>query len=117
MRAQEPLSLIMIDIDYLLTACNDGLDNDGDSLIDYPADPCCRTSLADIDEYNAPLAQCADGIDNDGDLLVDLADLGCSSATDNDETDVATSVHVGSLTGPGIRGRQAGRRCNGRDCG
>lgn len=31
-------------------------------------------------------AQCADGIDNDSDGLIDLADPGCSSASDNDET-------------------------------
>jgi hypothetical protein len=34
-----------------------------------------------------PPAQCADGLDNDADKLVDYpADPGCSSATDNDET-------------------------------
>jgi hypothetical protein len=34
-------------------ACADGLDNDGDGLIDYPADPGC-TSASDNDETNAP---------------------------------------------------------------
>ncbi len=34
-------------------ACGDGLDNDGDGLIDYPADPGC-TSTSDTDEFNAP---------------------------------------------------------------
>jgi hypothetical protein len=34
-------------------ACNDGLDNDGDSLIDYPADPGC-VSKGDNDEFNQP---------------------------------------------------------------
>lgn len=34
-----------------------------------------------------PVTQCSDGIDNDGDGKVDLADPGCSSASDNDETD------------------------------
>lgn len=32
-------------------ACSDGFDNDGDGLIDYPADPGCA-SAADNDEYN-----------------------------------------------------------------
>lgn len=32
-------------------------------------------------------AQCADGVDNDGDGLTDLADPGCSSSIDDDETD------------------------------
>ena len=34
-----------------------------------------------------PSAACADGLDNDGDGKIDLNDLGCSSLTDNDETD------------------------------
>ncbi|MBI4393846.1 MAG: S8 family serine peptidase [Euryarchaeota archaeon] len=34
-------------------ACGDGLDNDGDGLTDYPADPGC-TSTSDTDEFNAP---------------------------------------------------------------
>ncbi|MFA5862037.1 MAG: S8 family serine peptidase [Candidatus Thermoplasmatota archaeon] len=39
-------------------ACSDGIDNDGDGLTDYPADPGC-TSTADTDEYNA--ASCSGG--------------------------------------------------------
>ncbi|HET8575306.1 MAG TPA: fibronectin type III domain-containing protein [Candidatus Paceibacterota bacterium] len=35
-------------------ACSDHTDNDGDGLIDYPADPGC-TSATDTDEYNAPV--------------------------------------------------------------
>jgi len=41
-------------------ACKDGKDNDGDRLIDYPADPGC-SSAEDRDEYNAPAAYCGDG--------------------------------------------------------
>ncbi len=33
--------------------CNDTIDNDGDSLVDYPADTGCE-STTDTDEYNAP---------------------------------------------------------------
>ena len=33
--------------------CNDGIDNDGDGMIDYPDDPGCDSSTDD-DEYNAP---------------------------------------------------------------
>ena len=36
-----------------LPACEDGLDNDGDGLADYPADPGCA-GLGDTDEANAP---------------------------------------------------------------
>jgi hypothetical protein len=64
--------------------CKDTLDNDGDTLIDFPADPDC-TSLNDNSE--AVLSQCSDTLDNDGDTLIDFpADPGCSDANDNDET-------------------------------
>jgi hypothetical protein len=43
----------------------------------FPADGGGRT----------PSAACADGLDNDTDGKIDLNDLGCSSSTDNDETD------------------------------
>jgi streptogramin lyase len=60
------------------TACNDGIDNDGDGKIDWPDDPEC-TSKADRSET----PDCSDGIDNDGDGLVDYpADPKCSSPTD-----------------------------------
>ena len=62
--------------------CEDGEDNDGDGLIDFPADPSCESGR---DNSEAPL--CADGTDNDGDGAVDLADPGCASASDDDETD------------------------------
>jgi hypothetical protein len=42
-----------------------------------------------------PAAQCADGIDNDGDTFVDMADPGCSSTTDNDETNAAPPPPTG----------------------
>jgi hypothetical protein len=71
--------------------CSDGIDNDGDGLIDYPADPGCTDAL-DNDETNGPLAppppkpQCSDGIDNDGDGRIDYpADHQCTSLSDNDE--------------------------------
>jgi hypothetical protein len=35
--------------------------------------------------------QCNDNIDNDGDGRIDLADSGCSSSTDNDETNAAAT--------------------------
>ena len=65
--------------------CNDGIDNDGDTLIDYPADPGC-SSASDTDETDPPITQCNDGIDNDGDGYVDYpADIGCIDSSDNDE--------------------------------
>ncbi len=68
-------------------ACADGLDNDGDGKIDYPTDPGCSSAM-DIDEYDViidPVYACSDSLDNDSDGKIDLADLGCSSSTDNDE--------------------------------
>jgi lysophospholipase L1-like esterase len=41
-------------------ACADGLDNDGDGLIDHPADPGCRYATSAFEGR-----QCQDGIDND----------------------------------------------------
>ena len=69
------------------TQCSDGVDNDGDGLIDL-ADPGC-TDANDNDETGGPpppTTQCSDGVDNDGDGLIDLADPGCASSSDNDES-------------------------------
>jgi hypothetical protein len=67
------------------TACNDGIDNDGDGLTDFGADPGCA-SLRDDDESGP--AACNDGDDNDGDGLSDLDDPGCEDANDVSETDI-----------------------------
>lgn len=74
--------------------CNDGIDNDGDGLIDYPSDPGC-TSATDNSEVNIIATyQCNDGVDNDGDGLVDFPqDPGCSSATDNNEFNLPPTVY------------------------
>lgn len=50
-----------------MPACQDGLDNDYDNVIDA-ADRDCRESTP---------ARCLDGLDNDNDGLVDTADLDC----------------------------------------
>ncbi len=65
--------------------CSDGIDNDGDGVIDFPADPGCD-SPEDDDERN----ECVDGVDNDGDGLIDFgSDPGCESPQDDDERDGA----------------------------
>ena len=71
---------------HILGACNDTIDNDGDSLIDL-ADPAC---MGDPGRHNEN-TECADGIDNDGDGNVDLADSHCVNAGDNRERNVQTS--------------------------
>jgi hypothetical protein len=60
--------------------CGDGLDDDGDGLIDFPADPGC----AGPRWIEAP--QCDDGLDNDGDGGVDW-DGGPGGEPDADCTD------------------------------
>ena len=66
-------------------ACDDDLDNDGDGLVDFPADPGCG-SARDGDEYNDLIdPECADGVDNDRDGDTDEEDSGCSSSVDQDE--------------------------------
>ncbi len=57
-------------------ACSNGIDDDGDGLVDHPADPGC-SDAGDDSEHAATLI-CDDGLDNDGDGLVDFpADVGC----------------------------------------
>ncbi len=62
--------------------CSDGLDNDGDGTIDFPADLGC-SSAADGSEVSVA---CSDGIDNDGDGRIDFPDdPECSSVDDTTE--------------------------------
>jgi len=58
-------------------ACNDGIDNDGDGLMDV-ADPGCPTPSSNIEN-----TQCNDGFDNDADALTDLADPHWSDPSSN----------------------------------
>jgi len=61
--------------------CDDGLDDDGDGLIDYPADPGCDNALDD-DEQSAALI-CDNGIDDDMDGFIDFPeDDGCDDLLD-----------------------------------
>lgn len=76
-------------VTIIIPECSDSADNDGDGLIDFPADPGCG-GASDDDETNEVFA-CNDSTDNDGDGLIDFpADPGCDSATDNNETDVSS---------------------------
>jgi len=64
--------------------CSDGLDDDGDGLTDFPADPGC--SAADDDDERDAALVCDNGIDEDGDGLVDWpADPGCDDSLDPSE--------------------------------
>ena len=58
--------------------CRDGLDGDGDGLIDR-LDPGCDGPLDD-DERDAELAKdCSNGVDDDGDGATDAQDSGCTA--------------------------------------
>jgi len=56
-------------------ACRNGIDDDHDGYIDYPADPGCAS--ADDPSEKGPDYACDDGIDNDGDGKIDMLDPGC----------------------------------------
>jgi hypothetical protein len=60
----------------VITACDDGIDNDGDGWIDL-VDPGCADA-ADNDESEAGATECSDEVDNDGDGMVDGLDPDCS---------------------------------------
>ena len=65
-----------------LSACANGIDDDGDGSVDHPADPGCD-SPTDGSERARPGGRfaCDDGIDNDGDGLIDHPDdPGCPNA-------------------------------------
>jgi large repetitive protein len=67
--------------------CSDGKDNDGDGLIDFPADPGC-VSTDDDSEDSLPEPQCKDGRDNDGDGKIDYPnDPGCFAPQQDSEDD------------------------------
>jgi hypothetical protein len=69
-------------------ACQNGLDDDGDMLVDYPLDPGCMRR-EDTDEGEPPPpAACANDLDDDEDGSTDYPDdPGCTDEEDDDETD------------------------------
>jgi hypothetical protein len=91
-------------INYRITQCNDGNDNDGDGLIDLN-DFGCESSNDNDESQPAQAPECADGIDNDGDGDVDTDDSACflpsnGSESNNScggETDIET-VAAGTFT-------------------
>jgi hypothetical protein len=100
-------------------SCSDGLDDDGDGLIDHPADPGCESPTDDSERSD--LLECDDGLDNDSDGLIDHeSDLDCAGDPAGSETPVlplgspvAAFSLIASLLGIGSwQGRrlQAARR-------
>ncbi len=100
-----------------LSECSDGIDNDGDEMIDYPADIGC-SELADQSEQD-PAIQCDDGLNNDPehDEDIDMSDTCCQKYPDKAEDfcDIAlcpTDGQIGSEVDE-CRCRDA-YRCRGR---
>src|SRR5689334_1927703 len=70
--------------------CSDGIDNDGDGVFDFPADPGCFAPQADDEKDDCPSGpncpQCSNGMDDDRNGMTDYPnDPGCESASDNVE--------------------------------
>jgi large repetitive protein len=115
-------------------ACNDGIDNDGDGKIDFPADPGCA-SRGDSDETDdcyptvgPACPACANGIDDDMNTFVDYpADARCPSASFFLEgfcsmeaaADIAgmvlTPVTIGTLAGKSNNYNQSCQSSTGND--
>lgn len=74
--------------------CNDGIDNDGDGVVDVGGDPGC-SSASDSSELGA--AECDNGIDDDGNGSIDYratgGDPGCTSLTDPKESSTDCSTN------------------------
>ncbi len=56
-------------------ACTNGIDDDGDGFIDYPADPGCPNAFSARED-----PECSNGIDDDGDSQIDLLDPECNGS-------------------------------------
>ena len=59
------------------TACDDGVDDDGDGWTD-----CADAADCGADPYCAPESDCLDGVDNDADGATDCLDPGCRPTAD-----------------------------------
>ena len=63
-------------------ACSNGVDDDGDGLVDYPDDVGCQAADDGFERLDA--LPCDDGFDGDGDGAVDYPeDVGCASPAGN----------------------------------
>jgi hypothetical protein len=98
-------------------ACRNGIDDDGDGLVDL-ADPGCANA-SDTSERNAAVA-CDNGFDDDGDGKIDLADSDCTSPADTSEGPPRSCGLVGLEVLPllaglaALRMRRARRNASGR---
>jgi len=80
----------VIKVDLQVTACYDGLDNDGDTLVDWPVDPGCY-SPSDTDEYNVNTAPVAEAGEDQTATVGAPANLDGSASYDPDGQALAFS--------------------------
>ena len=89
--------------------CSDGIDNDGNGLIDAADAKCAPNVEGPVGDRS-----CSDNLDNDGDGLVDALDPGCQAPTStptatntstptNTTTPTATSTATPTVTGTSTR--------------
>ena len=78
------------------TACSDGLDNDGDGLIDYPADPGCLGWASTLEN-----PQCDDDLDNDWDGKIDW-DGGAGGGTPDPQCTTGSGKREAAPRGCGL---------------
>lgn len=86
--------------------CSDGVDNDGDMVIDFPFDPGCADPGDDTEANPSTPPVCADNVDNDGDSTKDYPnDYGCAAAGGSSEvfcmpeTDATAKITSYTTTG------------------
>jgi len=97
--------------------CSDGIDNNGDGLIDYPLDPACESGADDTEDVVCPgpsCPVCSNGMDDDGDATMDYpGDLGCVAAGGTSEVFCPTEVDpTGVITTPLTTGTTTGAANN-----
>jgi hypothetical protein len=86
----------VLNVSVFFPECDDNIDNDSDTFIDFPLDVSCFSLT---DNYEGYHPQCADMVDNDSDGLTDSADPQChtdgnvgNSASYNPDTDLEATA-------------------------
>ena len=94
---QAPCEVARVSLTY---ECSDGLDNDGDGLIDQEDPQCFGPFHAESPGGVGVRAQgaCADGLDNDGDGLIDRDDPDCASGGQDSEEKAPASLQVSACS-------------------
>jgi hypothetical protein len=82
-------------------ADGDGVPDSADACPGTPAGTQVDSTGCPINNPPPPTPACSDGIDNDGDGLIDLADPGCTSPSDTDESNVAGGTEPAPIAGQG----------------